>query len=82
MKYEILIGTCAIWVNADTGECIGRFGRFGIDIHRRVEDQHLGQCLYCTHARVTAYDWVQFKVGMRMFHGVDLSRVDMPRFVA
>jgi hypothetical protein len=31
---------------------------------------------------VTADDWEKFKSGMQIFHGVDLSRVDVPRFVA
>lgn len=78
---EIQIGTRAIWVNADTGECIGRFGVYGIDVHRPVADQHLGECLECTHGRTTREDWHRFQRSMLAHHGVDMSGVPMPDFV-
>jgi hypothetical protein len=78
---EIQIGPRAIWVNADTGECIGRFGVWGIDVHRRMADQHLGECLNCTHARTTSDDWIEFQRSMLVHHGVDLSRIETPSFV-
>lgn len=78
---QIDIGHRAIWVNAETGECIGRFGVYGIDVHRRMVDQHLGECLDCTHGRVTPAEWTRFQESMLAHHGVDLSDVDMPSFV-
>jgi hypothetical protein len=79
---EIIIGSRAIWVNAPTGECIGRFGVWGIDVHRRMQDQHLGECLDCTHARVTTKDWARFQASMLEHHAVDLSGVPVPNFAA
>jgi hypothetical protein len=80
-KAEVQIGAQAVWVNAPTGECIGRFGVYGIDVHRPIAEQHLGQCLDCTHERVTPKDWTRFQNSMLTYHGVDLSAVEMPSFV-
>ena len=78
----VQIGARAVWVHAgDTGECLGRFGMYGIDVHRRIEDQSLGQCLDCSHSRVTADDWHRFKRSMLFHHGFDMSGVPMPDFV-
>jgi hypothetical protein len=78
----IQIGHRAIWVHAgDTGECLGRFGVYGIDVHRRIGDQCSGQCLDCTHNRTTADDWNRFQRSMLAYHGVDLSHIPMPSFV-
>lgn len=79
-KIEIQIGHRAIWVNAPTGECIGRFGIMGIDVHRPMNEQHLGQCLDCIHARVTRSDWDRFVTSMLRYHGADLSHVKAPEF--
>jgi hypothetical protein len=63
---EFLIDTSAngdtVWVNSPTC-CIGRFSkRFGMDIHRTVEQQMQGepQCLHCTHGGGTHADWLEF----------------------
>jgi hypothetical protein len=79
---NIQIGTRAIWVNASTGECLGRFGLMGIDVHRRIEDQGQGECLNCTHGKTTRADWARFQRSMLKFHGVDLSHVPAPRWVS
>ena len=81
MKFEIMVGARAVWVNADTGECIGRFGLYGVDVHRRVADQHLGECLACPHGRVTADDWRLFQTAMLDHYEIDLSHLAMPDFV-
>jgi hypothetical protein len=78
---EILIGTRAVWVNGNTGECLGRFGMWGIDVHRPISDQHLGECLDCTHARTKPEDWRRFQRSMLAHHGVDLSHIETPDFV-
>lgn len=80
-EYQIDIGHRAVWVNGPAGECIGRFGIMGIDVHRRIEDQHLGECLDCTHDRVTPADWHRFQKSMLTHHSVDLSAVPMPVFI-
>ena len=79
--HEVLIGHQAVWVNGGRGECLGRFGIWGIDVHRRVDEQHLGQCLDCTHSQTTPDDWGRFQKSMLMHHGVDLFHIRMPSFV-
>lgn len=82
MEHQVEVGHRAVWVNAgDNGECLGRFGLYGIDVHRRISEQHLGQCLDCTHGRTTSSDWTRFQQSMLEHHGVDLSAVTMPSFV-
>lgn len=78
-SYEVLYGHRAVWVNNASG-CLGRFGVFGIDVHRTIEEQSLGHapCLYCTHARVTLDDWRRFKAAMLEFHHIDLSDQPAP----
>lgn len=78
-EFEILVGDRAVWINDSFG-CLGRFGVMGIDVHRKLDDQHLGQCLDCTHAKVNPQDWTRFQSSMMTHHGVDLSHVEMPDF--
>lgn len=69
-----------VWVNAPSGECIGRFGRQGIDVHRTIADQiGLGECLHCTHAPTTAADWDTFVEKMQEHHGVKIARQHRPK---
>lgn len=82
VKYIIQIGSRAIWISGPQGECLGRFGVYGIDIHRRLSGQHLGECLDCTHGRVNYSDWVRFVRGMSKHHDVDLSSLMTPGFVS
>jgi len=62
-----------VWVN-NSYSCIGRFGRYGIDIHRDISEQmEKGECLFCTHQATTKEDWVTFVAKMKELHGVDVS---------
>jgi hypothetical protein len=65
-SYEIRTDGRTIWIDTEGGT-IGRFGRFGIDIHRTVDEQidGAGACLFCTHAKPTQTDWETFKAKMR-----------------
>lgn len=81
MEFQVDIGARAVWVNAGTGECIGRFGVYGIDVHRTIADQYLGECLDCTHGRVTLADWTRFQRSMLAYHGVDISNVEVPSWI-
>ena len=59
-----------VWINDSYG-CIARFGVMGIDVHRTPEKQrNQGECLFCTHAKVTARDWERFKTKVLEHHGV------------
>jgi hypothetical protein len=62
-----------VWVN-DSNGCIARFGVMGIDVHHKLEEQkRQGECLFCTHAKVTAQDWDTFKAKVLEHHGVVVS---------
>lgn len=75
--HEILSDGVTVWVNSDKGYCLGRFGRMGIDVHRPPGDTK-GECLYCTHAPVTARDWKMFKTQMKRHHNVVVTDQDKP----
>ena len=72
-----------VWVNAVDGSCIGRFSRFGIDLHRTVSAQLAGEgaCLDCTHGLPGRGDWEHFKAGLLEHYGIVLSDEHMPRFL-
>lgn len=72
-----------VWVNAGDGSCIGRFSRFGIDVHRTASAQMRGEseCLDCTHALPDPAGWKRFQEGMRLHHGVDVGDEHMPKFL-
>ena len=38
-QYKIETDGTTVWVNSETGMCIGRFGRNGVDVHRDFEAQ-------------------------------------------
>lgn len=80
MRAHVESDGITVWVNASTGDCIGRFGRNGIDIHRTVQDQMDGkdQCLFCTHAPVTRDEWELFKVKMLELYRVTVTDEHMP----
>lgn len=67
-----------VWVNGDLGECIGRFGRNGIDIHTTMAMQMDTQCLFCTHTPVTRADWELFQEKMLELHGVKVEEKHCP----
>ena len=74
--YEIQLseGRDAIWVHASDGSTVGRFGRFGIDLHNTLTDQMAGmsECKLCTHGRPTSADWILFRQKCSEFYGVDV----------
>jgi hypothetical protein len=72
-----------VWVNAPTGECLARFGRYGVDIHRTVTDQLEGmpECLTCTHALTTAKDWLLFQSETLRHHGIKIDDTHKPTYL-
>lgn len=52
-----------VWIHASDGSTVGRFGRFGIDLHNTVTDQLKGlpQCRLCTHHQSSTKDWLTFR---------------------
>lgn len=73
MRYGIDSDGVTVWVNGSAGECIGRFGRNGIDIHTTIEAQTSGkpQCLHCTHEPTTINDWWVFLKKMHELYHID-----------
>lgn len=75
-EYAIDSDGITVWVNG--AYCLGRFGRYGIDIHREPTRKDVGECLLCTHGEVTAEDWDVFVVKMRELHGVEVPEKHRP----
>lgn len=66
-----------VWVDTAVA-CVGRFGVHGIDIHREIGDQSLGECLFCTHQETTVTDWLTFKVKMLELYGIAVLEKHRP----
>lgn len=73
-----------VWVTGSSGECIGRFGRMGIDIHNEAAAQLAGkpQCLECTHGPVTLAEWERFRAAMVEHYGIEVPEKHRPRHFA
>jgi hypothetical protein len=81
MDYEITTDGTTVWVNK--AWMVGRFGRFGVDIHRDINQQATkGECLLCTHttppAQTGAEDWELFVTKMKELHGIDVPEEYRP----
>jgi len=78
MASEIQTDGKTVWVN--TGICLGRFSRFGIDVHKAAKEQMKGgsQCLDCYNEP----DWERFKASMLRFHGVSIGDEYRPEWVS
>lgn len=79
---EILSDGRTVWVNM-AGCSIGRFGPYGIDVHRTIQAQMEGQpeCLACTHGPTTLADWRRFQTSMMDHYGVIIPDNHMPATV-
>lgn len=83
-------GFDTVWVHETvTGSTVGRFGRFGIDIHYRLDPDTLGyvdrhgnpkatHCADCRHDLQGQEAWHHFKAGMADIHGVIVTDENMP----
>jgi len=83
MRYGIDSDGRTVWVNAHDGSCIGRFSKFGVDVHRTAEDQLKGmpQCLDCGKEETPRASWDRFVHSMMVHHGVVVGAEHMPDFV-
>ncbi len=79
---QIVCDGVTVWVNNSDGYCIARFGRLGIDIHRKSDESEAkGECLHCTHGPTTKDHWEEFKRELLKHYGVKLpARVIPERF--
>lgn len=72
-----------VWVHSPEGDCIGRFSRFGIDVHRGVKQQMAGEgeCLHCTHEEPDAEDWKIFQAEVLHHYNVAVGDEHIPEFL-
>ena len=78
--YEICSDGNTVWVNAPT--LVGRFGKFGIDIHRASTDQSVkGECLLCTHHTPLTGDWKLFQDKMKEFYNIVIHEKHRPKWL-
>ncbi|MCQ8279836.1 hypothetical protein NFI95_15435 [Acetobacteraceae bacterium KSS8] len=73
-----------VWVHASDGSCVGRFSRFGIDLHTTITEQMNGasECLDCTHEKPGLVEWRRFQRGTLDHYGIMVADDHMPRFLA
>lgn len=77
--FELLSDGRTVWVN--TSVCaVGRFGPYGIDVHRTLQAQMEGQpeCLACTHGLTNLDDWRRFQSLMQQHYSVTIPDHHMP----
>jgi len=81
-RYEILWDERTVWVNDETGCCIGRFSRFGVDVHKTGDEQMSSgsQCLDCIHDLPHPEAWDRFVASMQTHHGVAVPMEAKPAF--
>ena len=67
--YEITTDGKTVWVNSSV--CLGRFSRFGVDVHKDAEGQMRSgsQCLECSQEP----NWPRFVAAMKEHHGIEVS---------
>lgn len=82
LETEVTSDGKTVWVNHITGMCLGRFSRFGIDIHKDFAGQMaVGQCLDCKMGPTTEDDWNHFIAGMKNHYGVVIAKKHRPKFI-
>ena len=74
MRTEIQSDGKTVWVHADNGHTIARFGRRGIDVHTLTSDG----CLHCTHEPTGLGEWRTFQAKMVEHYGVVVGDEYMP----
>ena len=78
-EVEVLDDGRTVWVNHCSGYAIGRFGPYGIDVHRTIEEYSSGsECLACTHGETHLNAWRQFQALMQEHYAVTVSDRHMP----
>lgn len=72
-----------VWVNGADGMCIGRFSKWGIDVHLDATGQLESgkQCLACTHTRPEPEDWIRFQELMQLHYGIQVEDRFKPEFL-
>lgn len=65
-----------VWVDVG-GHTVGRFSRFGIDIHTADSSG----CIDCTHVEPDTRGWIRFQGGMLAHHDVVVPDKHRPEFL-
>jgi hypothetical protein len=83
MVLEIISDSRTVWINDDSGCCVGRFSKFGVDVHRTGDEQAAGapQCLDCVHEGTPLALWEHFRESMLLHYGVFVRPELAPSFV-
>lgn len=80
---QVISDERSVWVNAANGECLARFGPFGVDVHRTLAEQNEGmpECLACTHGPTTEEDWALFQTETMRHHSVSIDDSHKPTYL-
>lgn len=81
-RVDIVSDERAVWINDAAGCCLGRFSRFGIEVHKDAAGPVEGRpCLDCVPGLPNAAGWERFKAAMREHHNVDVPERHRPTFL-
>lgn len=82
-QHEVIWDGRCVWINDETGCCIGRFTRRGVDVHKTGPEQLATrtQCLDCFHDVDPVDAWDRFVQSMRKHHSVSVPEAAKPGFV-
>ncbi|RAH97839.1 hypothetical protein DLJ53_28830 [Acuticoccus sediminis] len=80
--YDVWSDGNTVWVNSQTGMCVGRFSRRGIDVHRDLDEQLATgqQCLDCVHDLSPPEAWERFKASMTLHYGIEIGEHLRPAY--
>lgn len=82
---EIIWDGVSVWVN--TSGNVGRFGRYGYDVHRTdVEQMSTGEvCLVCKtntpFQKMTLDDWVSWQEALFRAYGITVPETAKPKWL-
>lgn len=82
LKHQVVSDGRTVWINSsDTGHCLGRFSRFGIDVHQEIDPagkREERDCIDCTHAKPTLVEWQRFVSKMQEHHLIVVDEQHRP----
>ena len=82
--FEIAADDRTVWINADSGMCVGRFTKNGMDVHEDALAQMEGKhCLDCAmHLKGDIVkSWERFTASMKKYYHIDIPADFKPHYV-